>query len=365
MLIDRRVASHFDWVLFGLSAGLTLLGILTIYSAVYSGGEQASLASRQLYWFIFGLVAMVAAFAPDYHNLDRLIPPFYVLVLLLLVLVHGIGTEGGGSQRWLHLGFFTLQPSELSKLAMVLVMAKHFQFDEPHNGYGLKDLWVPFLWVGPLLFLILVQPDLGTAIIVFLIFLSMALIAGLRVRSLLALAAGGLALFPIGWLFLKPYQKQRIWTFLNPELDPLGSGYHVIQSKIAVGSGRLWGKGFLEGTQNRLDFLPAQHTDFIFSVFAEEWGLVGCVILLGIYFGLIFFCLRVMGRAKDRLGAMLAAGVAAMLFWQVTINTAMVTGLLPVVGITLPLFSYGGSSLVTTLIGVGLLINVSMRRFTF
>jgi rod shape determining protein RodA len=229
----------------------------------------------------------------------------------------------------------------------------------------LKDLWVPCLWAGPLLLLILMQPDLGTAIIVFLVFMTMVLVGGLRARSLFSIVGAGLALLPIGWFFLKPYQKRRIWTFLDPDLDPLGSGYHVIQSKIAVGSGRFWGKGYLEGTQNRLDFLPAQHTDFVFSVFAEEWGFVGCLILLGLYFGLIFFSLQAVARAKDRLGAMLAAGVVAMLFWQVVINTAMVTGLLPVVGIPLPFFSYGGSSLVTTMIGLGLLINVSMRRFTF
>jgi rod shape determining protein RodA len=175
----------------------------------------------------------------------------------------------------------------------------------------------------------------------------------------------GLASFPIGWAFLKPYQKRRIWTFLDPDLDPLGSGYHVIQSKIAIGSGRFWGKGYLKGTQNRLDFLPAQHTDFAFSVFAEEWGFWGCVILMALYFGLIFVSLRTVARARDRLGAMLAAGVVAVLFWQAAINIAMVTGLLPVVGIPLPFFSYGGSSLVTTLLGLGLLLNVSSRRFTF
>lgn len=366
MLIDRRLASHFDWVLFGLAVGLTLLGILTVYSATYSvASEQASLASRQFYWFIFGLIAMAVAFSFDYHRFDRLIHPFYTLVLVLLVLVHWVGTEGGGSQRWLHLGFFAVQPSELAKLSVVLVMAKHFQFDEPAQGYGLKDLWVPCLWAGPLLLLILAQPDLGTAIIVLLVFLSMALIGGLRARSLFSMVGTGLALLPIGWFFLKSYQKRRIWTFLDPDLDPLGSGYHVIQSKIAIGSGRFWGKGYLEGTQNRLDFLPAQHTDFVFSVFAEEWGFLGCVILLGLYFGLVFFALRAMARAKDRLGAMLASGVVAVLFWQVVINVAMVAGLLPVVGIPLPFFSYGGSSLVTMLVGLGLLINVNMRHFTF
>jgi rod shape determining protein RodA len=170
---------------------------------------------------------------------------------------------------------------------------------------------------------------------------------------------------PIAYHFLKPYQRNRIWTFLNPDLDPLGAGYHVIQSKIAVGSGRLFGKGFLNGTQNRLDFLPAQHTDFIFAVFAEEWGFIGCTILLVLYFALLIVALRVVARAKDRIGALLAFGVVSIFFWQVVINVAMVTGLMPVVGIPLPLLSYGGSSMVTIMTAVGLLINVSMRRFTF
>ena len=174
-----------------------------------------------------------------------------------------------------------------------------------------------------------------------------------------------MSFLPVAWHFLKPYQKKRILTFLNPDLDPLGSGYHVIQSKIAVGSGRWFGKGYLNGTQNRLDFLPAQHTDFIFLVFAEEWGFVGCVILLVIYFAFICSCLQVVARAKDRFGALLAVGMTTIFLWQVVVNIGMVTGVLPVVGIPLPLLSYGGSSLVSMMVAVGLLINISMRRVTF
>lgn len=367
MQIDRRLASHFDWPLFGLAIGLTLLGIITIYSATYSIIEERAgiAASRQATWFLMGLVAMVLAFSVDYHYVDRVAYPFYAAVLLLLFVVHFMGTEGGGSQRWLHLGFFALQPSELAKLSLVLVLAKHFQYDEPSDGYGLRESWIPFVLATPLLLLILLQPDLGTAVIVLLVFLSVLLMGGLRVRSFASLVAGGLAMLPIGWHFLKPYQQMRVWTFLNPDLDPLGAGYHVIQSKIAVGSGRFFGKGYLQGTQNRLDFLPAQHTDFIFSVFAEEWGFIGSVILLGLYVALIFLALGAVARSKDRFGAMLAFGVVAILFWQVVINVAMVTGVLPVVGIPLPFFTYGGSSLLAMMVGVGLVINVSMRRFTF
>ncbi len=367
VLIDRRLASHFDWTLLGVAVGLILLGILTIYSATYSITEHraSGLASRQFYWFLIGVAAMLGASIFDYHRVDRFAYPFYGAVLLLLALVLSIGSMGGGSQRWLNLGFFTLQPSELAKLAIVLALAKFLQYDEPVGGYRLRDLWAPFLFVAPLVLLTLVQPDLGTAVTLVLVFLSVVLMGGLQVRSLLGLVAAGLTFLPIAWHFLKPYQRNRIWTFLNPDLDPLGAGYHVIQSKIAIGSGRLLGKGYLKGTQNRLDFLPAQHTDFAFAVFAEEWGFIGCLVLLGLYLALMVIALRVVARAKDRLGALLAFGALSIFFWQVVINVAMVTGLMPVVGIPLPLLSYGGSSMVSMMLAVGLLINVSMRRFTF
>ncbi len=365
--IDRRLISHFDWTVFGVTIGITMMGILTIYSATYSITEQqaSGFASKQLYWFFIGMVAMLAALTVDYHHVDRLAYPFYAAVLLLLFLVLFIGSVGGGSQRWINLGFFTVQPSELAKLAIVLVLAKYLQYDEPAYGYSLRDLRALFVFVAPLTLLTLVQPDLGTAVVLFLIFISVILMGGLRLRSLLYLVATGLTLLPIAWHFLKPYQRNRIWTFLNPDLDPLGAGYHVIQSMIAIGSGKLFGKGYLKGTQNQLDFLPAQHTDFVFSVFAEEWGFLGCLILLGLYLTFILFSLQVVARAKDRFGALLVFGVVTIFFWQVVVNVAMVAGLLPVVGIPLPLLSYGGSSLVSMMAAVGLLINVSMRRFTF
>ena len=367
MQIDRRFVTHFDWTLFGLTTGLIGLGIITIYSAAYSITEEhaGGLASKQLYWLMIGMFAMFSALAVDYHHMDRLAYPLYAVVLLMLFLVLLIGSVGGGSQRWLNLDLFTLQPSEPAKLVIVLVLAKYLQYDEPHDGYRLRDLRAPFLLVAPLILLTLAQPDLGTAVILVLIFLSVILMGGLQLRSFLYLVGTAVALLPIGWHFLKPYQQKRIWIFLNPDLDPLGAGYHVIQSKIAIGSGRLLGKGYLSGTQNQLDFLPAQHTDFVFSVFAEEWGFLGCLILLGIYFMLIAFSLRVAARAKDRLGALLVFGMASIFFWHVVINVAMVTGLLPVVGIPLPLFSYGGSSLVSMMVAVGIIINVSTRRFTF
>jgi rod shape determining protein RodA len=244
-------------------------------------------------------------------------------------------------------------------------MVKYFQEDEPRGGYRLRDLWVPFALVAPLVFLTLIQPDLGTAIILGMVFMSMILLGGLRLKSFFCLAGAGLACLPIAWQFLRPYQRERVLTFIDPDRDPLGAGYHVIQSQIAVGSGRLFGKGYLHGTQNRLDFLPAQHTDFIFAVFSEEWGFVGCFILLACYFALIVYGLKVVERAKDRMGALLVFGTLSIIFWHVVINVAMVAGVLPVVGVPLPLFSYGGSALATMMFAIGLMINVSMRRYIF
>lgn len=367
MQIDRRLVSHFDWTLFFLTLTFVFIGVVTIYSANYNITEEhaGGLPSRQLLWFGLGTLAMLIAVTFDYHYLDRLAYPFYGVMLCLLFLVLFVGSSGGGSQRWINFGFFRLQPSEPAKLAIVLVMAKYFQDDEPSQGHRLRDLWVPFLAVASLVVLTLVQPDLGTAIILGIVFLSMMLMGGLRPRSFLCLVGAGLAFLPIAWHFLKPYQRLRILTFLDPDRDPLGAGYHVIQSKIAIGSGRLFGKGYLHGTQNRLDFLPAQHTDFIFAVFSEEWGFVGCLVLLVLYFALILYSLRLIERAKDRFGGLLVFGMAAIFFWHVAINVAMVAGIVPVVGVPLPMVSYGGSSLASMMFAIGVMINVSMRRYIF
>ncbi len=363
MQIDRRLVSSFDWPLCTLTVALALVGIVTIYSATCSVNEECSryLATRQSYWLVIGLAMMVATFSVDYQRLAHWAYPVYIAVVILLALVLIIGITSGGSQRWLDLRFFALQPSEPAKLILVLVLAKTLCYYEP--GYSLMDLGVPLLLSAPVVGLVLLQPDLGTAGVIFLIAMVVIVMSGLRVRSLLYLTIVAIAALPAAWQFLKPYQKTRIWTFMNPESDPLGAGYHVVQSKIAIGSGRLWGTGYLQGSQNRLEFLPEQHTDFVFAVFAEEWGFSGCVALLAAYALLILLTLRVVRRAQDRLGVLLATGMAAILFSQFTINIGMVTGLVPVVGIPLPLISYGGSSLVTTLIAVGVLISVSMRRY--
>jgi len=273
------------------------------------------------------------------------------------------GEATHGSQRWIVMGGFSFQPSELVKLTMILALAKYFDDHRTDRGYRLRELLVPFLIVlVPFLF-ILKQPDLGTALILVVLFSSIVLFVGIDWKSLVYATAGCVVLIPVGWHFLKDYQKERIITFFSPERDPLGAGYHIIQSIIAVGSGGILGKGFLKGTQSQLKFLPVQQTDFVFSVFAEEWGFWGGLILIIIFLILISWCLKISFHARDLVGTLISFGIAMLIFWQVFTNIGMVLGILPVVGIPLPFLSYGGSSVVVLLTGMGLLMSISMRRF--
>jgi rod shape determining protein RodA len=274
-----------------------------------------------------------------------------------------IGRTTSGSQRWLPLGFISFQPSELAKLGIILVMARFFTEKEFTQPYSLRELTIPFLLFAFPAILVFKQPDLGTVVIIGVIFLSMLAFIGVQRKTWMFLGATCAVAAPIFWFFLKDYQKMRLRVFLNPDLDPLKTGYHIAQSKIAVGSGGFWGKGFLKGTQSQLRFLPEQHTDFVFSVWAEEWGFVGSFILLFLLLFLVSRGVKIASASKDRGGAILAIGISAMIFWQGFINIGMVVGILPVVGVPLPLFSYGGTSLLTTLIGIGILMNISMRRF--
>lgn len=370
-MIDRRLAQHIDVLLLVLVAAIVSMGVTTVYSATYaqSQGQMSPLVWRQALWATGGAGMMLALLLLDYRKLERHAYVIYAAALGLLVLVPLAGFLSGGSRRWIHLGFFALQPSELAKLALILVLARFFHRDNARESYGVKEIIVPAGLCAIPAVLTLAQPDLGSAAVMGFVFVSVVVVAGLRMRVMAALAVvvvlGGFVAGPKLWTHLKPYQQKRILTFLNPEADPLGAGYHLIQSKIAVGSGMLWGKGFLHGTQNRLQFLPEQHTDFIFSVFAEEWGFVGCAALTLLYAALIVRGLQIVARAKDRFGALVAFGVVSMIFWQTFVNVAMTTGLLPVVGITLPFFSYGGSSMITLMLGIGLMLNVAMRRYTF
>ncbi len=358
--------SHFDWGLFFLCLGLVGIGIGAIYSATYEEGKGVSpWVLRQLLWVGAGFGGLLTACSVDYRRLDRWAPFLYLLVLFLLFLVPWVGSAGGGAQRWLRLGPFSLQPSELMKIALILMLARHFAHKVPEQGYRLRHLLLPALWVVFPIGLILMEPHLGTAGILGLVFLSVVFVAGLRMSSLGLAGLVGVALLPVAWYGLKSYQKQRLISFLYPDMDPLGAGYHVIQSKISVGSGMIWGKGFLQGTQSRLDFLPEKHTDFIFAVLAEEWGFVGALVLLTLYGLLLLRLLYIALKARDRFGTLLTVGVAATVFWQAALNIGMNTGMLPVVGVPLPFISYGGSALMVMMVGIGLAINVSARRFWF
>ena len=366
---DRRLAYHFDFTFVLLTMTLVATGVATIYSATWSPRSEGvwsnPLAVRQMMYGSVGFVAMLAAVMFDYRRLERYAYFIYALTLGLVVLVPVLGTVGGGARRWIDLGIVSIQPSEMIKVGLVIACARYFQRAHPSGDFKLRQAIPALILLSVPSALILAQPDLGTVGVIAIVFFSMMFFAGLKVRSFAFLAAVGGAAVPLLWGHLKPYQQQRVWTFLSPEMDPLGAGYHVIQSKIAIGSGMFWGKGFLLGTQNKLHFLPEQHTDFIFSVFAEEWGYVGALVLLGLYAAFVMRGIYVASRAKDRFGAVLTFGIVSMVFWQAVINIGMTSGVLPVVGIPLPFVSYGGSSLTTMMMAVGLIINVNMRRFVF
>ncbi len=363
-MFDRRLVQNFDLGLILLIAGI---GIVNLYSAGYNRTPEGvtPVYLKQIYWLAVGVGVMFLTLTVDYHHLEKLAYPLYILSIVLLIAVMLFGKTVSGSKRWLALGPVSLQPSELVKIALILVLARHFNRRAPQGPLHFKDLLFPLALILLPAALINKQPDLGSAILVVLLGGSMILLVGVHWPTLLAGVLVLVGSVPAAWPFLKEYQKQRLRTFLDPERDPLGSGYHIIQSKIAVGSGQFWGKGFLQGTQSQLHFLPEQHTDFVFSVFAEEWGFVGSALVVVLYLGLCLWGLVIARNCKERFGQFLALGVTALLFWQVFINLCMVTGLLPVVGIPLPLFSYGGSSLITTMLALGLLFNLRMRRFLF
>jgi rod shape determining protein RodA len=365
MMFDRRLVQNFDWGLLWLTLLLGAIGLVALYSAVTAGEQttQEVLFKKQFIWFGTGLAVMVLSFVFNYKLLERFAPALYVGCIFLLVGVLLVGTTGGGAQRWLRLGPISIQPSEFAKLSIIIVLARYYARYANPDGYTLPELIKPALLIGLPFLLIVRQPDLGTGLLLLLVAGSMTVFVKIERRSFYSFLICGALVGPMVWFFLKPYQKQRILTFLNPDRDPLGAGYHIIQSKIAIGSGMLTGKGYLKGTQNGLSFLPEQHTDFIFSVLAEEWGFIGAVFVLFCFFLLIIWGLRVAYRCRDPFGTILCVGVTAKLFWQVAINIGMVMGLMPVVGVPLPFVSYGGSSIVTAMLCVGILMNVSMRRF--
>jgi rod shape determining protein RodA len=349
-----------NWSIIGLVSLLSCIGFCILYSA--GGGSFYPWAHPQILKFFLGFILMIMVACININVIMRYAYVFYGIALVLLILVHVFGMIGMGAQRWISFGFIRLQPSELMKISLILALACYY------HRLSLEDVQAPGFMVVPLFLifapaiLVLKQPDLGTTILLVIIGLSIMFAVGVRLWYFAAAFGVLLVSAPIAWGFLHTYQKKRILTFLNPEQDPLGSGYHILQSKIALGSGGFLGKGFLNGTQSHLNFLPEKQTDFIFTMFCEEFGLVGAIILLSIYAVLIFQCLKICIRCKSCFARLVSFGIVMSLFIYVFINVSMVIGLVPVVGVPLPFVSYGGTSLLTLLIGFGLLLNADVNQ---
>ncbi len=362
MAVDRRLLFNVDWAFLGACLILLGIGVATILSA--TSGRNSGLEVKQLYAIALGLVIMLVAASLDYRRLVDRAPLLYLVTVAVLTYVLVLGPRIAGTRRWfVGPGGFQVQPSEFAKIVAALFVAKVFA-ESKKDSLGLTDILAPGAAVGLLCLLIAAEPDLGTAFSLVPLFLVVSFLAGLRVRAILGVFVVMLAVGSLGWMFaLKDYQKTRIYTFLDPNLDPHGAGYQKIQSQIAVGSGGFMGKGYKHGTQSQLGYLPARHTDFIFSVLAEENGFVGVAWSSALYLFVLWRAFETAQMARDRVGAFLAAGVAANLSFQVVYNVAMVAGLVPVKGLPLPLMSYGGSSVLSSLLAVGLILNVRMRRF--
>jgi rod shape determining protein RodA len=366
MQLDRRYAQYFEWSFAAAILGMALAGILTIYSAnvFATSAFRKTLYLKQMTWLGLGTLAMFGACLINPRTLARYAHVIFAATVLLLVAVFILGKTGLGAQRWLRLGPFTVQPSEFAKLALVLFLARYFD-DHREELHNPKVMLVPAGVSLGLALLVLKQPDLGTALLLVFITVAIMLLMGLHWRYLLPVVVGGGVLAPLAWTFLKEYQRRRILVYLNPDMDPLGASYHIAQSKIAVGSGGFFGKGWLDATQSQLSFLPLNHTDFIFAVLAEQWGFLGCLVILLAYFYLVTKGYQIAQDSSDLFVSLVAAGIASMLAIQILINISMVLGMLPVVGIPLPLLSYGGSSLLVTMLSLGLLLNIRMRRFLY
>ncbi len=365
-MIDRRVWGQLDSRLIILTVSLAAIGMVNLFSATINmPSEGLPFYMRQLCWFGIGALLGLLVFAVDYRYYKEFAYPFYLTVLLAVIFVLIYGLVVGGGQRWIKTGFFSFQPSEVMKIALILALARYFATHERKEGYRLRDLFVPTIIAMVPTLLIVKQPDLGTAMVMVFIFFSIVMFVKIRFKSFLIICLTIILATPFFWFVLKGYQRTRILSLLNPQMDPLGAGYHIIQSKIAVGSGGLWGKGYLQGTQCKLNFLPEHHTDFIFAVIGEEWGFLGCGLVLALYLALILWGLTRGVRTQDRYGSIIAFGVTAMIFWHVVINVGMVLGIMPVVGLPLPFLSYGGSATVVNLIGIGLLLNIRARRHVF
>ncbi len=362
LTLSQKVWS-INWGMVFLVLMIFAVGFAMLFSA--GNGNVDPWASRQAVRFGLGLMVMLTVALIDIRIWFRYAYAMYFVALILLVAVEVMGTVGMGAQRWIDLKVIQLQPSEVMKVCLILALARYF------NGVSVEDIGRPTYLLVPLMLiaapaaLVLKQPDLGTTVMLVMAAGAVFFCAGVRLWKFALVGAAGLAAIPIGWQFLHEYQKARVMTFMNPETDPLGTGYHIMQAMIALGSGGMFGKGFLLGSQSHLNFLPEKQTDFIFTMLAEEFGMVGGLALMGLYILLIIYGIAIALRARNQFGRLLAIGLTTNLFLYVFINIAMVMGLIPVVGVPLPLISYGGTAMLTVMVGLGLVISVYVHRDTF
>ena len=362
-MIFRDRGPSVDWNFLGTAVVLALIGVLLVYSATYYSEPSLGTAKKQLLWVGIGIALMIAFMVVDYHVLFDIAPILYGIGIILLLYLMVFGRLTANVRSWIHIAGFQFQPSEFMKLFTALMVARFF--DSNDRAYldfrsFLIVMGIITLPVG----MIIIQPDFGTAASFFPLYAVAMFFGGIRARVWAAMILLVAIALPVGWFaFLKPYQKERVMIFLNPERDPLGSGYQVTQAKIAIGSGGINGKGFRHGTQAKLEFLPARHTDFIFAVLGEEWGFIGVIIVLGLYLFLVIQALNFAKQARDRGGTFLIICLISFIIFHVLINVSMQIGILPTTGIPLPLISYGGSSTMMFFIAIGLILNVDMRRF--
>ena len=350
------------WRLIFLVSGIAGIGIITLYSA--AGGAAQPWALKQGTLILFFLTAAIAMSWIREETIKQLVFPAYAAIVLMLIAVDAMGFVGKGAQRWLDLGFIRLQPSEFMKPCIVLVLARFYELLPAGSIRQWRAIWPAALLIGVPWFLILVQPDLGTATMVLLSGLTVMFLAGLPMWIFVSGAGAIAAALPIVYSMMHEYQRKRVLIFLDPESDPLGAGYHITQSKIAIGSGGIWGKGYLQGSQSHLDYLPEGHTDFVFATMVEEWGLIGGVLLILAFALVVRWGMKVASRCRTRFGQLTAAGLTVTIFFYVTINLMMVMGLAPVVGVPLPLVSFGGSAVMTIMICLGILMSLERQQRT-
>ncbi len=355
----RQRLGSIHWPLVTATIMLACIGFVMLYSAAY--GNLDPWARPQMIRFGFSLGLMLVIALIDIRIWARYAIVFYLAVLSLLIFVEFAGTAGMGATRWLNLGAFRYQPSEPMKIALLLVLARYFHMVGPDGFQKFRNLIVPLILIATPVVLVVRQPDLGTAVLLAASGVAVCFMAGLRIWLLGAVGIASLAMLPVAWAYLHDYQKARLLTFLSPQDDPLATGYHIIQAKIALGSGGFFGRGILKGTQSYLDFLPERHTDFIFAMLAEELGFVGGLVVIVLYGIIIASGFRISANSRSQFGALLAIGISTTLFLNMYTNMAMSTGLIPVVGAPLPLISYGGTSMLTTMIAIGLLLNVHIH----